>query len=56
VFDGENQGLVVAEVELSRPDQEVDLPAWVGQEVTGDSRYYNARLVEEPYQSWSQEE
>lgn len=52
VFEGENQGLVVAEIELRRPDQEVELPEWVGEEVTGDPRYYNARLVEVPFTQW----
>jgi CYTH domain-containing protein len=51
-FAGENQGLVMAEVELHRPDQEIELPGWVGQEVSDDSRYYNANLVEHPYSQW----
>ena len=52
VFDGRNKGLVVAEVELRRPDEEVDLPPWIGDEVTGQPRYYNARLVERPFDGW----
>ena len=51
-FSGENAGLIVAEVELSSEDQQVVLPAWVGQEVTGDARYYNASLVKNPYSRW----
>ena len=51
-FSGENAGLVVAEVELSSEDQQIVLPAWVGQEVTGDARYYNASLVKNPYSRW----
>lgn len=44
VFEGRHAGLVIAEVELEREDQPVDLPAWVGREVTDDDRYYNASL------------
>ncbi len=53
-FSGENQGLVVAEVELESEDQRVELPEWVGQEVSEDSRYLNASLVKNPYSHWSQ--
>ena len=45
---GENAGLVVAEVELEREDQAVDLPPWVGEEVTHDPRYFNSNLVNRP--------
>lgn len=45
VFYGRHRGLVLAEIELSRPDQHVDLPGWVGREVTGDKRFYNAYLA-----------
>lgn len=55
VFEGENAGLIVAEVELKRPDEEVALPPWIGPEVTGDPKYYNARLVEHPFQNWESE-
>jgi adenylate cyclase len=51
-FGGENAGLVIAEVELVREDQALALPPWVGAEVTGDSRYYNARLAVHPYRRW----
>ena len=51
-FFGENAGLVLAEVELSSPDQAFDPPAWAGVEVTGDFRYYNASLVACPYTLW----
>ena len=47
-FTGDNAGLVLAEVELERPDQAVPLPPWVGQEVTHDPRYRNSRLVDAP--------
>lgn len=52
VFSGENAGLVVAEVELPSEGTPVDLPPWVGQEVSHDPRYSNAALVERPYSSW----
>lgn len=52
-FIGENQGLILAEVELTDEHQELDLPDWIGQEVTGDSRYYNANLVHYPFSQWS---
>lgn len=51
-FSGENQGLVVAEVELESPDQPLELPDWVGEEVTHDPRYLNANLVEHPFSRW----
>ena len=51
-FAGDNDGLVVAEVELSHEDQELRLPNWIGEEVTGDPRYYNANLVAHPYKAW----
>jgi len=53
VFVGDNAGLVVAEVELESESQLIDLPAWVGQEVTGDDRYYNVNLVSNPFKNWS---
>lgn len=51
-FFGDNAGLVVAEVELEREDQPFARPPWLGEEVTGDPRYYNASLVENPYRNW----
>jgi adenylate cyclase len=51
-FLGENLGLVVAEVELSSEFQAVDKPAWVGQEVTDDPRYFNSSLATHPYSRW----
>lgn len=51
-FLGANQGLVMAEVELTDPAQAIQLPAWVGAEVTDDPRYYNANLAKCPYQNW----
>ena len=52
VFDGDNSGLVVAEIELDRADRVIELPAWIGEEVTDDRRFYNADLAKHPYSSW----
>jgi len=52
-FLGDNAPLVLAEVELEREDQAVALPAWVGQEVTQDARYFNSALAATPYGRWS---
>ena len=52
VFLNENQGLVIAEIELERPDECVDLPDWVDIEVTSNKKYYNAQLVKEPFTTW----
>lgn len=51
-YAGENQGLIVAEVELPRADARVDLPPWVGREVTAEVRYLNASLLRRPYRIW----
>ena len=51
-FFGENEGLVVAEIELSDADEQFEKPDFIGQEVTGDKRYYNSRLTRFPYKSW----
>ncbi|MGF1569295.1 MAG: CYTH domain-containing protein [Nodosilinea sp.] len=51
-FLAENQGLVLAEVELMTPDQDFPRPAWLGKEVTDDPRYYNASLARHPYSGW----
>ena len=53
MFSGENSGLVIAEVELRHEDQRVELPGWVGAEVTGQPSYYNGSLVLRPFCSWS---
>lgn len=52
-FDGENAGLIIAEVELEKEDQAIILPDWAGSEVTGDPRYYNANLIANPFSRWS---
>jgi len=54
VFKGENEGLVFAEIELSYEGQKFTKPAWVGKEVTGDSRYYNANLARNPFSNWKE--
>lgn len=51
-FKGENAGLIVAEVEVESETQAVELPDWIGAEVSGDPKYYNASLVKNPYSSW----
>jgi adenylate cyclase len=51
-FKGENEGLVVAEIELSSADQLFDEPTWLGMEVTDDDRYINANLAMNPYTKW----
>jgi len=52
-FCGENQGLVVAEVELESESQVVTRPDWVGEEVSGDTRYYNSSLALMPFSNWA---
>lgn len=52
IFSGENKGLVVAEVELESEDEDIDLPSWIKEEVTNDTRYYNANLLNHPYKDW----
>ena len=51
-FFGENQGLIVAEVELESEDQQFPRPDWVGEEVTGDPRYFNSNLIKKPFKMW----
>lgn len=51
-FYGDNEGLVMAEVELKSEDEEYERPDFLGPEVTGDRRYYNAQLRNNPYKSW----
>jgi len=51
-FYAENQGLIVAEVELGSEDEAFDKPDWLGEEVTGDVKYYNSMLMKNPYTKW----
>ena len=51
-FYGDNDGLVVAEIELSSEDEDFIRPEWLGEEVTGDVKYYNSMLMKHPYKNW----
>ena len=51
-FYGDNEGLVVAEVELKSEDEEFAKPSWLGKEVTGETPYYNSMLMKNPYKNW----
>ena len=53
VFHGDNDGLIVAEVELESETEEVDLPKWVINEVTGEVKYYNSSLLDNPFNKWN---
>jgi len=55
-FHGDNQGLILAEVELSAPDEAFEKPSFIGLEVTGDRRYYNSCLSRHPYREWPDED
>ena len=52
VFAGDNQGLVVAEIELRHENEEFGRPGWLGEEVSDDPRYYNVNLIASPYKDW----
>ena len=52
VFEGDNAGLVVAEIELDAEDEHFEVPAWAGKEVSHEERYYNVCLVKHPYKEW----
>lgn len=52
VFNGENEGLVVAEIEVTSEGENFIKPSWLGKEVTGDVRYYNSQLSKNPYKNW----
>ena len=52
VFSGANKGLIVAEIELSDVNEQFDRPAWLGKEVSDDTRYYNSCLAEHPFKDW----
>lgn len=53
VFSGDNEGLIVAEIELSSPDEIFEKPSWLGEEVSHEKRYYNACLINHPYKDWN---
>jgi CYTH domain-containing protein len=52
-FESENEGLILAEVELTFEDEKIDFPDWIGKEVTGDPKYYNVNLVRNPFSKWN---
>ena len=51
-FSGQNTGLIIAEVELEQEHQSVIIPQWIGKEVSDDPRYYNANLIQNPFENW----
>ena len=51
-FHGDNEGLVLAEIELGSEDEPFERPSWLGEEVTGDKRYYNGYLARNPFKDW----
>lgn len=55
IFKDDNEGLIVAEIELKSEDEEFDKPYWLGKEVTGDPKYYNSNLLTNPYKNWKDE-
>ena len=54
VFHGDNEGLVMAEVELGTEDEAFERPEWLGEEVTGDRRFYNSHMRRYPYKMWGE--
>ena len=52
VFEGDNKGLTIAEVELSEENETFLKPDWLGEEVTGDTKYYNSQLSKTPFNTW----
>ena len=52
VFHGENEGLVIAEIELEDENEKINIPNWVGIEISNDERYFNFNLSKKPYRSW----
>jgi adenylate cyclase len=52
VFSGENEGLILAEIELQSENETFEKPNWLGMEVTNDARYYNAYLSQKPFKTW----
>lgn len=52
-FLDDNEGLILAEIELEKEDDEFEKPGWLGEEVTGNLDYYNSKLIENPYKNWN---
>ena len=55
-FHGVNEGLIVAEIELASEDEAFEKPDWLGEEVSGDPRYFNANLIAHPFSQWTDSE
>ena len=55
LFDGVNEGLLIAEIELENESESIDLPEWIVKEVSDDERFYNLNLYLNPYKNWSEE-
>ena len=53
IFFGDNEGLMIAEIELENENEAFEKPDWLGEEVSGDPRYYNSNLAENPYKNWA---
>lgn len=53
IFHGDNDGLIVAEVEMESETEFVEMPSWVTEEVSGQAKYYNSSLLDNPFKSWS---
>ena len=51
-FSGQNEGLIIAEIELEHEQQQFEKPGWIGAEVSGDPRYFNSNLIRNPYTAW----
>jgi adenylate cyclase len=56
VYAGDNAGLIIAEIEIESEDATVDVPPWLGREVTGERRFYAAQLSQHPFRSWTEAE
>ena len=52
-FEGDNQGLVIAEIELKQKDEAISLPNWIGTEISNDDRFYNLSLSVNPFKNWN---
>jgi adenylate cyclase len=52
-FEGDNQGLVIAEIELKQKDEAISLPNWIGTEISNDERFYNLSLSSNPFKNWN---
>ncbi|AJA68190.1 CYTH domain-containing protein [Myroides odoratimimus] len=52
IFHGDNEGLILAEIELTAENEQFDKPIWLGEEVTGDLKYYNSYIANHPYKKW----